>query len=118
MINQKPFTILLLMNATPSWLRLSREERGSYFENSIVPLFQQVSKEVTIRLFDSEYFHAKVSDFMIVTTENINDYQLLIELLRDSKIYSEPYFLIRDIIIGQENRFEDFNDHLIKNKCS
>jgi hypothetical protein len=110
------FTILLLMNATPQWLRLSREERSAYFEKSIAPVFARVSKEVNVRLFDSEYFHAVVSDFMIITTQNLDQYQLLIELLRDSKIYHEPYFEIKDIIVGQENRFEDFNEVLIKKK--
>jgi hypothetical protein len=110
------FTILLLMNATPQWLRLSREERSAYFEKSIAPVFTRVSKEVNVRLFDSEYFHATVSDFMIITTQNLDQYQLLIELLRDSKIYHEPYFEVKDIIVGQENRFEDFNEQLIKKK--
>ena len=110
METQKPYTILMLMNATPQWLSLTREQRANYFEKSVLPSFQEVSKTVKVRLFDSEYFHAKVSDFMIVETASLNDYQQLIERLRDSKIYGAPYFEIKDIIVGQENRFEDFNE--------
>lgn len=110
MEKQKPYTILVLMNANARWLSLSRDQRAGFFEKEIVPVFQQVSKTVTVRLFDSEYFHAAISDFMLIEAKNLKDYQQLIERLRDTKIYGEPYFEIKDIIMGQENRFEDFNE--------
>ncbi len=111
---KKPYTILILMNATPKWLSHTREERSAFFEKKVIPVFQKVNKTVKVQLFDSEYFHAKVSDFMIVTAISLDDYKLLIELLRDTKIYAEPYFEIKDVIVGQENAFEDFNELLKK----
>jgi len=116
MNNTKPYTILVLMNATSKWLSLSREERSTFFESNVTPIFQKVGKTTKVKLYDSEYFHSKTSDFMIITTTNLEDYKLLIELLRDSKIYGEPYFDIVDIIVGQENLFEDFNEKLKKEK--
>ena len=110
MENQRPFTVLVLMNATPKWLSLTREERSAYMENEVVPIFTKVSETVKIRLFDSEYFHATFSDFMIIETHKLGDYQELMERLRDTKIYGVPYFDIKEIVIGQENRFEDFNE--------
>ncbi|WP_435353032.1 darcynin family protein [Emticicia sp. SJ17W-69] len=110
----KPYTILVLMNASSKWLSLTRDERNKYFEKKVIPIFEKVSKSVNVRLFDSEYFHAKVSDFMIVSTSNLDDYKLFIELLRDTKIYGEPYFDIVDIIVGQEDAFLDFNELLKK----
>jgi len=112
---QKPYTILVLMNATPIWLSLTRDERSRFVEKELTPIFVRVSKTVNVRLYDSEYFHSTVSDFMIVTTTNLDDYKLLIELLRDTKIYGIPYFDIKDIIVGQENLFEDF-DRLFENE--
>jgi len=114
MKNHKPFTVLVLMNATPQWLSLTRQQRTEFFETSVAPAFQAVGKTVVVRLFDSEYFHAQVSDFMIITAESLDDYQELIERLRDTKIYGVPYFEIRDVIVGQENRFEDFNEQFKK----
>ena len=111
---KRPYTILILMNATPKWLSHTRDERSAFFEKKIIPVFQKVSKTVKVQLFDSEYFHANVSDFMIATASSLDDYKLLIELLRDTKIYAEPYFEIKDIIVGQENAFEDFNELLKK----
>ena len=113
-MEQKPYTILVLMNATPKWLSLTREERSKFVEKVITPIFVKVGQTVKIRLFYSEYFHGSVSDFMIVSTSSLDDYKLLIEMLRDTKIYGVPYFDIKDIIIGQENLFEDFNEKLKK----
>ena|GEM_PF-780472 len=110
MEQQKPYTILVLMNATPQWLSLSREQRSRFFEKEVMPAFQRLGNTTALRLFDSEYFHAGVSDFMLIETRNLNDYQELIERLRDSKLYGVPYFEVKDIIMGQENRFEDFNE--------
>ncbi|WP_428071125.1 darcynin family protein [Chryseobacterium gambrini] len=113
---QKTYTILVLMNSTPQWLSLTRDERSRFVEKEITPIFIRVSKTVNVKLFDSEYFHASVSDFMIVTTTDLNDYKLLIELLRDNKIYGVPYFEIKYIIVGQENLFEDFNEQFKQEK--
>ncbi|WP_073120909.1 darcynin family protein [Wenyingzhuangia marina] len=113
---KKPYTILVLMNASPQWLSLTREERSKFVEKELTPIFTRVSKTVSIQLFDSEYFHASVSDFMIVNTTSLDDYKMFIELLRDTKVYGTPYFEIKDIIVGQENLFEDFNERFKKDK--
>lgn len=106
------YTILLLLQARPEWLRLSRKERQQYFENTVTPLFESVAKQVQVRLFDSEYFHAKVSDFILLSTSDLTAYGLLIEKLRDSAIYQVPYFEVVDIIIGQEEAFKAFDKQL------
>ncbi|MCL6218027.1 darcynin family protein [Zunongwangia pacifica] len=113
-MKQKPYTILVLMNATSSWLSLTRSERSKFVEKELTPIFIRVSETVNVRLFDSEYFHSSVSDFMLISTTNLDDYKLLIELLRDTKVYGVPYFEVKDIIVGQENLFEDFNEKLKK----
>lgn len=111
------YTILILLNATPKWLELSRSKRALFYEQSVLPIFQQTKPSLSVRFFDSEYFHSKVSDFLIVSTTDLDEYKLLIELLRDSAIYSVPYFTVQDIVIGQENLFERF-DTLLKNEQS
>jgi len=115
-MEQKPYTILVLMNATPKWLSLSRDERSKFVEKELTPIILRVGKTVKVNFYDSEYFHSSVSDFMIVSTTVLDDYKLLIELLRDTKIYGVPYFEIKDIIVGEENLFEDFNDKFKKEK--
>ncbi|WP_192348877.1 darcynin family protein [Algoriphagus sp. Y33] len=107
---QKPYTVLVLLNAKPHWLALTRDQRSEFVEKELVPIFDRVSKNVSVRFFDSEYFHASISDFLILNATELEGYKLFIELLRDTKVYSIPYFEIKDIIIGQENLFEDFNE--------
>jgi len=114
MKNEKPYTILILMNATPAWLSLSRDERNNYFEKKVVPIFEKFTKSVKVRLFDAEYFHSKISDYMIVETTDLKEYRYFIEYLRDTKIYGEPYFEIKDIVPGMENAFQEFNENVDK----
>ena len=114
--NKPPYTILVLMNATSDWLSLSREARSQFFEKNIQPIFIEKSKSVSVKLYDSEYFHAQVSDFMILETRDLDDYKFIIEKLSDTKIYGIPYFQIKDIIIGQHNFFESFNEEFKKEK--
>ena len=107
----KPLTILMLLNATPAWLSLSREQRDEYFRHHVLPLFND--QDLNVRLFDSEYFHGKVSDFLIITVHRLEAYQLFIERLRDTEVYGKPYFDVVDIIPGQENAFREFNKILL-----
>lgn len=104
------FTVIILLNATPAWLSLSREDRDLYFRQEISPIFDRYQSTSTVRFFDSEFFHANVSDYILIESSSFKDYQYLIEELRDSKIYSEPYFEVKDIIPGVENAFQSYND--------
>lgn len=106
------YTILLLMQATPAWLSLTRKERSVFFEGKLSPIIGKFSQGLTVRLFDAEFFHASVSDYMMIETESLEAYADFIEYLRDTEIYGVPYFEIRDIITGVENRFKTFDEHL------
>lgn len=108
----KPYTILVLLNATAKWLALSRNERAHFYEKNVLPVFLKKTSSLSVRFFDSEYFTAGISDFLIISTSDLDQYKLLIELLRDSAVYSVPYFTVKDIIVGQENLFQDFDQQL------
>ncbi len=115
MAKLEKYTILILMNATPAWLSLSREARGEFFEKEVMPVFMKVGESVSVKLYDSEYFHGRVSDYLIVETTDLYQYKYMMEMLRDTKIYGVPYFDIVDIIPGQENAFREF-DEMLKNQ--
>lgn len=108
----KPYTILILLSATSKWLALSRNERAHFYEKTILPVFLNNTPSLSVKFYDSEYFNAEVSDFLIVSTTDLDEYKRMIELLRDSAVYSVPYFTVKDIIIGQENLFQDFDQQL------
>lgn len=104
---QDKFTYFILLNATKHWLRLSRDERGSYFEKIITPISQRFADTLSFRFFDAEYFNANVSDVLMLETTNIQDYMLFIEYLRDTDIYTVPYFEIINIIPAKENAYKE-----------
>lgn len=106
------YTVLLLMQAMPAWLQLSRDERATFFNGKVMPLINKYQVQLSVRLFDAEYFHSTVSDFMMIETEDMEAYADFIENLRDTDIYSIHYFNVRDIIVGIENRFKTFDERL------
>lgn len=111
-MDNKPFTILILLNATPQWLSLSRNQRSEFVLKELSPIIEKVGAKLDIRFFDSEYFHAHFSDFLIIQTVELIDYQLFIEMLRDTKFYGVPHFKVLDIVIGKENLFKEYDKQL------
>jgi hypothetical protein len=105
-------TILLLLHARPAWLALSRDERADFFQNTFQPLTRKFSKSCSFRLFDSEFFHARISDFLLIETTSLDDYQDFIEMLRDTPFYAVPYFEVADIIPAKENAFLQYDEKL------
>lgn len=106
------YTILILLNATKHWLGLSREERRSFFENDFLPISEKFRQTVSVRLFDAEAFHSRHSDYLLIETTDLKDYYYFIEHLRDTKVYTVPYFEVNDIIVGRENAFMEFEANL------
>ncbi len=99
------------MNATKEWLSLSRDERKKYFDNIQTEIFAKYPS-VSVRLYDVEAFSSKCSDIAVYETENIQDYYFLIDALRDSKIYTVPYFEIVDIFPAIEDGFVEYESAL------
>ena len=109
-ISQTPYTILMLMTATPVWLGLPREERDAFTATTIQPLLEQYEERVQVRFFDAEAFTARSSDFAIFTTLDLKTYYFLIEELRDTAMFTVPYFVVNDILIGLENGYQAFEE--------
>jgi len=102
------YSVLVLYQATPLWLSLTRDERGVFFKMKVAPLIQKFRQSLSIRLFDSEAFHASISDFMFVECDNIKDYYFFMEHLRDTELFGKPYIVLKDVVIGVENGFQLF----------
>lgn len=101
------FTFFVLMRATAAWLRLSREERRAFNTGTLGPMFARYPS-VSVRLYDAEAFSVRCSDVAVFETEQIQDYYFVIEALRDSPVYTVPYFEIVEIIPAIEGGFEQY----------
>lgn len=104
------YTIVILIATTEKWLRLSRKDRAAFVEKDLQPIIIKYSATVSVRMFDSESSHPKHTDFLIIETSSLRDYYHFWEEIRDSKIYTEPYFIVNEIVTGQENAFREFEE--------
>ncbi len=108
--NDMNYSILVLYQVNNHWLALSREERTHFYEGTMLPLIQKFNNKLLVRLFDSEAFHAQTSDYMIIECKDLKDYYYFMEYLRDTELFSKPYLVLKDVIIGIENGFKDFEE--------
>lgn len=102
------YTILILYRATNHWLSLTRKERSSIFEKEIQPVLGRYRDCLQVGFYDSEAFHANVSDFIKVECTDLRQYYFFIEELRDTSFFSKPYIELQDIIIGVQDGFVQF----------
>lgn len=101
----------MLMDATRHWLSLTREERRKFFSSIQLKIFDKYPT-VSTRFFDVEAFSARCSDIAVFECDDIQDYYYLVEELRDSKVYTVPYFDIVDIFPAIEGGFTDYESSL------
>lgn len=104
------YTILILYRSTTNWLSLSRKARDKEVQTNIQPLLEKYKEQLSIRFFDSEAFHAKTSDFLILSCDDLQQYYFFMEELRDSPFFTAPYIELNDVIIGYENGFQQFEE--------
>ena len=106
------YTVFVLYQALPAWLTLSRPQRGAFFARKATPVFARYAKEVQVRLFDAEAFHAQVSNVMVISCNDLNNYYFFMEALRDTELFSKPYIELKDVIISREDGLQDYETGL------
>ncbi|MDJ0753267.1 MAG: hypothetical protein QNJ45_07105 [Ardenticatenaceae bacterium] len=97
-------TFFVHLNATKSWLSLSHDERVYFVDQSFAPILAKYPG-VTIRFFDAEAFTARCSDIVVFESESIPEYYQLMDAIRDSKVFTVPYFELVDIFPAIEADF-------------
>ncbi|WP_210237453.1 darcynin family protein [Martelella lutilitoris] len=102
------FTIFMLLTATPAWLRLSRPERNRIAGETLTGALAGL--DVTHQHFDAEAFCGVCSDVAVFETDDLGAYYCVIERLRDTAIFREPYFEVVQIIPAIGDGFRQFED--------
>jgi hypothetical protein len=103
------YTFFLMLVATEHWLSLSRPERHRLSHDHVGSSLQTFSG-LRLRYFDAEAFTADCSDLMMIETEDLTAYYDFIETLRDSPMFTVPYFRVVRIIPTIEDGFRQFED--------
>lgn len=102
------------LKALPAWLMLSRDNRKSFNEKIIQPILERYST-VNVRWYDAEAFNARTSDIAVFETTSLQQYYFVIDALRDSEIFSLPYFELIEIIPTIEDGYIKYESHLDNN---
>lgn len=98
------YTIFVHMMATKEWLSLSREQRAQFVQADLGPILAQ-HEQVTFKFYDVEAFSARCSDIAVFETNALDAYASLMDAIRDSKIFTVPYFHIVDIFPARTTDF-------------
>jgi len=99
-------TFFVHLTATPAWLALTRAQRREVIAAHVAPVLAKHS-DVELRWFDAEAWCAEPSDVLVARTRDILAWTDLFEELRDTPLWSVPYFAVRSVIPAQENGFLD-----------
>jgi hypothetical protein len=102
------YTFFMLLRATPAWLRLPRPRRAEFAELEIAPLLTR-HPEVSLRFYDAEAFSGRCSDVAIWETGDLRAWTFLVDALRDSAFFAEPYFELLDIIPAIEDGWREYD---------
>lgn len=101
-------TYFVLLRALPAWLRLSREERKTLADEHMGAALASSKGLLTMRYFDAEAFSAPCSDVMMVETQAPKHHHFFMEQLRDSPLFSVPYFEVLNIVSTIEDGYQAY----------
>jgi hypothetical protein len=101
-------TFFMLLRSTPAWLRLSREDRQRFQVAQVAPLLARYPA-VTLRFYDAEAFSGRCTDVAVFDATDLGEYAFLIDGLRDTAFFNEPYFEVVDIIPAVEDGYVEYD---------
>lgn len=108
MIASPHFGIVTLVAAQPAWLALPREQRAEY-EGSLAAILLRAQPAVRVRFFDAEAFARGHTDWMLAETSDLGAYHDMWEEIRDTPLFTVPYWTVVDTVIGIEDAHQDYD---------
>ncbi len=100
------FTVFVFLRATSLWLSLSRSSRDEIATSAYADALEQGA--VTLRHFDTEAFTACCSDIAVFEADDLIAFHCVMERLRDTPLFSVPYFKVVQIIPTIEEDYRHF----------
>ncbi len=89
-------TVFMHLNATAHWLRMSRAERAEFVATAIVPIMA-CYPQIALSTYDVEGFSGLCSDILVFEGVEPQAFGALIDDLRDTALYTAPYFEVAGI---------------------
>jgi hypothetical protein len=102
------YVAIVMLRAHARWLRLPRVERNAFNETVLGPILAAYADRITVRHLDMEAFTGRCSDVALFETADPQDFYFLMEELRDTALFTEPYFEVVSILLGLEDGYRAF----------
>lgn len=93
------FCFVVSIKANPPWLILNREERNEHWK-AVSTVVREYSELVTFQYYDSDAFHAHMSDMIICETKDPIAYHHLWDRIKDTAVFCQAYYSITDVRFG------------------
>lgn len=107
MSKPKPrYSVFVCLLALPSWLALPRWRRSEIGDAALSDALN--GGQVRLRHFDAEAYSGFCSDMSVFETDDLTAYYYVMERLRDTPLFTTPYFEIVQIIPTIEDGFRQF----------
>jgi len=97
-------TVFMLVKTTPEWFGFSPDRRSGLIKEQMEPLLRKYRETVRLRLYDVEFYTARVTDIWIWEARDHHAYELLVDDLRETAFW-DRYFSIVEILPGVENAY-------------
>jgi hypothetical protein len=95
-------SIFMLVKTKREWLEFPPDHRFQLLAQNVQPLLTTHRAAVRLRLYDVEFYSARVTDIWLWEARDHHAYQLLVEDLRETPFW-DRYFEIVEILPGVEN---------------
>lgn len=100
------WTVVVQLTALPAWLALSRDRRREVGARCLAAAGERPS--VRLRWVDVEAFTGGCSDVLIVETPDPRAWYHVFEALRDTELFTVPYFRLEQIMAGIDDGYLDY----------
>ena len=104
------YLAVAMLAAEPSWLALTREERGRWAE--IIGDICDRHPRVSVEWFDADGLSGRHSDFATFRFDELEAYQFVWDALRDTALFTKPYWRIVDVVLGRLQGYKAYEASL------
>lgn len=102
-VTETRWTVLVQLTALPAWLTLSRDQRREVGARCLAVAGKW--PEVRLRWIDVEAFTGACSDVLIAETPEPRAWYHLFEALRDTELFTVPYFRLEQVLAGIDDGY-------------
>lgn len=93
------YCFVVSIKANPNWLALDRRQRASHWQHA-ASIVEEYADQVSFQYYDSDAFHAHLSDMIICETQLPLSYHHLWDRLKDTALFNQAYYSITDVRFG------------------